>query len=152
MASKKKEEGSERDNRVVLIQALTVHQISQSCPRLPSLSLPGRLGLYISKAEASPLLCPAMAQLCNSLKGGWGEVGAGLFYHACSEMTRGNGLKLRQGRFRLDIGKIFFTVRVVRHCNRLPRQEVQLPALQVFKQCLGLVLGDGLGAAVVVLD
>ncbi|KFW82408.1 hypothetical protein N305_08029, partial [Manacus vitellinus] len=44
-----------------------------------------------------------------------------------------NGLKLKEGRFRLDIGKKFLTVRVVRHWNRLPRDTVDAPSLKVFK-------------------
>lgn len=35
-------------------------------------------------------------------------MGTSLFYHACSEKTRGNGLKMRRGRFRLDIGRKMF--------------------------------------------
>ncbi|KAK4826475.1 hypothetical protein QYF61_009471 [Mycteria americana] len=67
------------------------------------------------------------------LKGAYEKAGEGLFIRACSDRTRSNGFKLKDGRFRLGIRKKFFTVRVVRHWNRLPREAVDAPSLEVFK-------------------
>ncbi|KFQ45198.1 hypothetical protein N333_08595, partial [Nestor notabilis] len=76
------------------------------------------------------------------LKGAYKDAGEGLFIRDSSGRTRGNGFRLKQGKFRLDMRKKFFTVRVVRHWNRLPKEVVNAPSLAVFKARLDRALGD----------
>ena len=60
---------------------------------------------------------------------------------ACSDMTKDTGFKLKE-RFRSDIRKKFFTMRVVRHWHRLPREAVDAPSLEVFKARLDGALSN----------
>ncbi|KFV48344.1 hypothetical protein N341_02437, partial [Tyto alba] len=53
-----------------------------------------------------------------------------------------NGFKLKEGRFRLDIRKKFFTVRAVRHWHRLPIEAVAAPSLEGFKARLDGALSN----------
>ena len=76
------------------------------------------------------------------LKGPYQQEGEWLFTRVDSDRARGNGFKLRQGRFRLGIRRKFFTQRVVIHWNMLPKEVVDAPFLEAFKARLDGALGS----------
>ena len=71
------------------------------------------------------------------LKGGWMKEGDRLLSGVCCDRPKGNCFKLKEGRFRLYMRKnCVFTIRVLRHWNRLPREVVDAPLLDTFKVSL----------------
>ena len=99
----------------------------------------GKLGLFsLQKRRLSGDLIAAF----QYLKGAYRDAREVLFIRDCINRKRGNVFKFQQGKFRLDIRKKFFTARVVRHWNRLPKEWVNAPSLVMFKARLDRALGD----------
>jgi len=67
------------------------------------------------------------------LQGGCQDVGAKLFSVVACDRTRGNGHKPKQRKFQLNMRKIFFTLRVTEHWNRLPREVKESASVEIFK-------------------
>jgi len=79
---------------------------------------------------------------CQYLQQAYKRVGEGLFTRACRDRTRGNGFKLKEGRFRLHMRKKYFTLRVLRHWNKSPREAVDAHSLEMFKTRLDGALSN----------
>jgi len=72
--------------------------------------------------------------IAAKIKVAYKKNGYKLFSRACCDRARGNGFKLREGRFRLAVRKnYFFYDEGGEHCNRLPREVVNAPSLETFK-------------------
>ena len=74
------------------------------------------------------------------IKGSYRKEEDRVFSRICCDITRGNGFKLKEGRFKLDLRNKSFTVKVVRHWNRLPRSALDALPLETFKARLDQAL------------
>ena len=94
--------------------------------------------LGLSSLEKRRLQGP-LIEAFQYLKGSYRKEGDRVFSRVCGARTRGNGFKLKDGRFRLDVRKKSFTVK---HWNRLPSAVVDTLSLETFKVRLDQALGN----------
>ncbi|RMC01664.1 hypothetical protein DUI87_21677 [Hirundo rustica rustica] len=74
-------------------------------------------------------------------KCGCRQLGVGLSLQAATDRMRGYSLKLCQGKYKLHVRKKFFTRRVIKYWNGLPREMVESPSLDMFKKRLDVAVG-----------
>jgi len=63
-----------------------------------------------------------------------------ILFMVCSDRVKSNGLKLEQRKFHANMQKNLFMVRMMEHWNRLPREAVEAPSMQIFKTSLDAYL------------